>query len=103
MYFANTFLISLAFVPKTKKKSMCLFFPWLPNGNRVGRPRVLGKHRGIYFPGKAPSGLPFPGPSCPCSQMRPQRFSDLIRNHFSTQALAQRNKILALEGRGEVE
>jgi hypothetical protein len=27
----------------------------------------------------------------------------LTRNHFSTQALAQRNQILALEGRGEVE
>jgi hypothetical protein len=27
----------------------------------------------------------------------------LTRNHFSTQALAQRNQILALGGRGEVE
>jgi hypothetical protein len=27
----------------------------------------------------------------------------LTRNHFSTQALAQRNQILALEERGEVE
>jgi hypothetical protein len=27
----------------------------------------------------------------------------LTRNHFCTQALAQRNKILALEERGEVE
>jgi hypothetical protein len=27
----------------------------------------------------------------------------LIRNHFFTQTLAQRNQILALEGRGEVE
>jgi hypothetical protein len=61
-----------------EKKKSCAFYPLLPNGNEVGGPRGARKSRGIYFPRKALSGLPFPGYLALGSQRRPDCAGHII-------------------------